>query len=208
MVALVFFGCTTNCYEWANIVGSEGQLLLNNLSVGEYRVTVSDSNTSGCDTIVRTFSIAASNLELYNTRIIPPSCEVETGAYVFKLKHTNPIKFFLNGTEVTVGTGTGTGTLKYNNSTEQYTIPGLLGGAYLLRILEQIPSGSNTTDGCEVFENFTLGSFEAISYQGDTDLMVDVCSPDGTTFPDPALVSGGPGHQTGYVNNNYYDCLD
>ena len=183
--------CTTNCYEWANIVGSEGQLLLNNLSVGEYRVTVSDSNTSGCNTIVRTFSIAASNLELYSTRVIPPSCEVETGAYVFKLKHTNPIKFFLNGTEVTVGTGTGTGTLKYNNSTEQYTIPGLLGGAYLLRILEQIPSGSNTTDGCEVFENFTLGSFEAISYQGDTDLMVDVCSPDGTTFPDPALVSGG-----------------
>jgi len=183
--------CTTNCYEWANVDGSDGKLLLDNLTPGEYRVSITDANTSACNTVVKTFSIATSSLELYNTRIIPPSCEVETGAYVFKVKHNNGIKILLNGTELTVASGT----IKYNNTLKQYTIPELLGGSYLLRIIEQIPTGSTSpttfTDGCEIFENFTLGAFEEITYQGATDLILDVCDPSGQTFPDPSLVSGG-----------------
>ena len=183
--------CTTNCYEWANVDGSDGKLLLDNLTPGEYRVSITDANTSACNTVVKTFSISTSSLELYNTRIIPPSCEVETGAYVFKVKHNNGIKILLNGTELTVTSGT----IKYNNTLKQYTIPELLGGSYLLRIIEQIPTGSTSpttfTDGCEIFENFTLGAFEEITYQGATDLILDVCDPSGQTFPDPSLVSGG-----------------
>jgi hypothetical protein len=183
--------CTTSCYEWAGIEGSNGKLLLSNLSPGEYRVSVVDTSAEAgnCNTVVKNFSISASSLEIYNTRIISPSCEVETGSYVFKLKNTHPLKFFLNGTEIFVGTQSGT--LKYSNTLQQYSLPELLGGSYLLRIIEQIPSGATTTEGCEVFSNFILGSFETITYQGLTEVILDICSPSGQTFPNPTLVSGG-----------------
>jgi hypothetical protein len=188
--------CTVDCYEWANL-NRPGDLLLTGLTPGEYRATITDSSgeAGACNTVVKNFTIGAAPLDIFNTKVTPPTCEVETGSFAFRLKHTNALKFFLNGNEVSIANGQ----LKYNNTTQQYRIPELTGGSYLLRIVEQIPltgTQTGTTNGCEIFENFTLGAFEPISYLGETDLVLDVCDPSNQAFPNTALVSGG----TPFVN--------
>lgn len=65
-----------------------------------------------------------------------------------------------------------------------------------MRIVEQIPSGDTTVNGCEIFENFTLGAFDSIAYLGETDLVLDVCKPTDQKFPNVSLVTGG----TPFVN--------
>lgn len=178
-------GCTSNCFDWISIPNSDGKLTIDGLSDGEYRAVVEDSNTNACNKVTTSFTISKPVLEVYNTIMTSPSCTNEKGSYSFKLNSTNPVVFYLNGNLLSITAGT----IQYNDATKRYTIPNLNGGTHTLRVLEQIYKGETVTDGCELFENFTLSSFFPITYAGETDLVIDIC--DVNLFPNAALIDGG-----------------
>ncbi len=181
----------TGAFNWIPIPNSAGRLNLSGLGHGEYRVTVQDANTSGCDTVVKTFSIEKSDLRIFEQKLTAPSCENPEGSYSFKLNSSRALKFFLNGSQITPAS-TASSTFSLSNTTGKYTLSKLLEGAYTLRIVAQIPSGSSTTttDGCELFTNFTLANYQPVVYGGETNVTLNLCD-NSATFPDPSLVIGG-----------------
>ncbi len=181
----------TGAFNWIPIPNSAGRLNLSGLGHGEYRVTVQDANTSGCNTVVKTFSIEKSDLRIFEQKLTAPSCENPEGSYSFKLNSSRALKFFLNGSQITPAS-TPSSTFSLSNTTGRYTLSKLLEGAYTLRIVAQIPSGSSTTttDGCELFTNFTLANYQPVVYGGETNVTLNLCD-NSATFPDPSLVSGG-----------------
>lgn len=180
---------TTTVFGWNEVPGSAGALNLSGLGFGDYRATVQDANTSGCNTVVKAFSIAKSSLSIYENSLTPPSCENPEGSYSFKLNATNALKYYLNGTEISPSS-TASSTFSLSNTTGKYTLTKLLEGSYTLRIVEQVPSGTTTTEGCELFTNFTIANYQPIVYGGETNVTLNLCD-NTATFPDTELVSGG-----------------
>lgn len=183
---------TTTVFDWNELPAASGSLILNNLGFGDYRVKVSEvSNTSGCNTVVKTFSIKKSNLTIFEQNLSAPSCDNPEGSYSFKLNHNNALKYFLNGSQITPSSAVSS-TFSLSNSTGKYTLSKLLEGSYTLRIVEQIPSGTSTatTDGCELFTNFSIANYPTVVYGGETNVTLNLCD-NSATFPDPSMVSGG-----------------
>ena len=176
--------CITNCYSWQAIPSASGQLLLNNLGPGQYRATIIDGSNSLCDTYVNTFSLASSSIEIFDEGVRLPDCEDSNFGYSFKMKAENLLKFYLNGMEISLANGN----LIYNSFTEQYIIKNLEAGDYLLRVVEQLPSGD---EGCEILQNFTVGDFTTLSYTGATSHELNVCEPTYSFTLDTSLVEGG-----------------
>ena len=181
----------TGAFNWIPISGSAGKLNLTGLGYGEYRVSVQDANTSGCNTVIKTFSIKKSNLTIFEQNLSAPSCDNPEGSYSFKLNHNNALKYFLNGSQITPSSAVSS-TFSLSNSTGKYTLSKLLEGSYTLRIVEQIPSGTSTatTDGCELFTNFSIANYPTVVYGGETNVTLNLCD-NSATFPDPSMVSGG-----------------
>ena len=180
---------TTTVFGWNEVPGSTGKLNLTGLGFGEYRATVQDANTSSCNTVVKAFTIAQSSLSISENVLTPPTCENPEAKYTFKLQSTNALKYYLNGAQITPSSNASS-TFSLSNSTGKYTLSKLLEGSYTLRIVEQVPSGTGTTEGCELFTNFTITNYQPISYGGETNVTLNLCDNE-ATFPDTALVSGG-----------------
>ena len=180
---------TTTVFGWNEVPGSAGKLNLTGLGFGEYRATVQDANTSGCNKVVKAFTIAKSSLSISENILTPPSCENPEAKYTFRLQSTNALKYYLNGTEISPSSAVSS-TFSLSNSTGKYTLSNLLEGSYTLRIVEQVSSGTTTTEGCELFANFTVTNYQPITYAGETNITLNLCDNE-VTFPDTTLVSGG-----------------
>ncbi len=180
---------TTTVFGWNEVPGSAGKLNLTGLGFGEYRATVQDANTSGCNTVVEAFTIAKSSLSISENVLTPPSCDNPEATYSFKLNATNPLKYYLNGTEISPSSSASS-TFSLSNSTGKYTLSKLVEGSYTLRIVEQVSSGTATTEGCELFTNFTVANYQPITYGGETNVTLNLCDNE-ATFPNTELVSGG-----------------
>ena len=176
--------CTSGCFAWQPIATASGQLFLNNLGPGQYRATIQDGSNSLCDTYVGTFTLANSSIELFDNEVRDPECGDSNYGYKFRTKASNPLKYYLNGTEITLADGT----LIYNAVDDEYIIENLVPGDYLLRIVEINESGD---EGCEVLENFGIGEFTVLEYTGETSHELDVCEPVYTFTLDTSLVVGG-----------------
>ena len=180
---------TTTVFGWNEVPGSAGKLNLTGLGFGEYRATVQDANTSGCNTVVKTFTIAKSSLSISENILTPPSCENPEATYSFKLNTTSAIKFYLNGVQITPSSAVSS-TFSLSNSTGKYTLSKLIEGSYTLRIVAQVTTGTTTTEGCELFTNFTVANYQPIAYGGETNVTLNLCDNE-ATFPNTELVSGG-----------------
>ena len=182
---------TTTVFGWNEVPGSAGKLNLTGLGFGEYRATVQDANTSGCNTVVKAFTIAKSSLSISENVLTPASCDNPEATYSFKLNATNPLKYYLNGTEISPSSSASS-TFSLSNSTGKYTLSKLVEGSYTLRIVTQVPSGTGatTTEGCELFTNFTVANYQPITYGGETNVTLNLCDNE-ATFPNTELVSGG-----------------
>ena len=182
---------TTTVFGWNEVPGSAGKLNLTGLGFGEYRATVQDANTAGCNTVVKAFTIAKSSLSIFENTLTPPTCENPEASYSFKLNTTNALKYYLNGAQITPSSSASS-TFSLSNTSGKYTLSKLLEGSYTLRIVAQVPTGTGTTttEGCELFTNFTITNYQPISYGGETNVTLNLCDNE-ATFPDTALVSGG-----------------
>ena len=182
---------TTTVFGWNNIPQANGRLTLTGLGFGEYRVSVTELNkpNSGCNTVVKAFTIAKSSLSISENILTPPSCENPEAKYTFRLQSTNALKYYLNGTEISPSSAVSS-TFSLSSSTGKYTLSNLLEGSYTLRIVEQVSSGTTTTEGCELFANFTVTNYQPITYAGETNITLNLCDNE-VTFPDTTLVSGG-----------------
>lgn len=176
--------CISDCYSWQPTPSASGQLTMSNLGPGEYRVTIIDGSNSLCDTYVKTFSLANSSIEMIDNAVRLPDCEDSNFGYTFRMKAENLLKFYLNGTEISLAAGS----LYYNSFTDQYIIKNLVAGDYLLRVVEQLPSGD---EGCEILQNFTVGDFTVLAYTGATSHELDVCELSYNFTLDTSLVEGG-----------------
>ena len=182
---------TTTVFGWNNIPQANGRLTLTGLGFGEYRVSVTELNkpNSGCNTVVKAFTIAKSSLSISENILTPPSCENPVAKYTFRLQSTNALKYYLNGTEISPSSAVSS-TFSLSSSTGKYTLSNLLEGSYTLRIVEQVSSGTTTTEGCELFANFTVTNYQPITYAGETNITLNLCDNE-VSFPDTTLVSGG-----------------
>lgn len=185
--------CLVDCYEWQRLPNEDGKLQLNNLAAGRYKVTVTDSSLGACNTVTKTYTIDEPTLEIVQASLLPISCDVAKATYSFELLRTNPVGFYLNGTELSLGRD-----ITFNNTTNKYTVANLSSGDYSLRIVEKIPNDTTTVDGCDVSANFTVAGYQTIAYGGAKLLTLDICS---TAFPfelDVAQVGGG----APFIGNN------
>jgi len=180
---------TNTVFDWVTVDNSSGKINLTGLGYGEYRVTVQDANTSGCQTVIKSFAVKKSTLGIYETQLTASSCENPEARYSFKLNFTNALKYYLNGLEITPSSAVSS-TFSLSNSNGKYTLSKLLEGSYTLRIVEQINNGVTTTQGCELFANFTIANYQTASYGGETNVTLDLCN-NTATFPDPSLIIGG-----------------
>jgi len=168
--------CTSNCYSWQQLPNTSGQLSVNNLLSGEYRATITDSNTSGCNKVVKKFTISTSSLEIFDENLTLPSCDNLESIYTFKVNHINPVKFYLDGNLLVLDGSI----LTYNSILDSYIITLTNTGTtkdYILKLVEQIPTGTGTsfTDGCEIFKNITLGGYKELVYEGNSSITYDIC---------------------------------
>jgi hypothetical protein len=196
--------CTSNCYSWQVVPNSSNQLVISGLDGGEYRATITDSGGSGCNEVVKTFTILDTDLEIVQENLEIPSCDIVEGYYIFKLNNVNPVEFYLDGAPLAIGGPL----LQYNNAQQNYTLTLSVGSGtvdFLLSIVEQIPDGNGGfSDGCEIFKNITVEAYEEITYGGITNMEVDVCEASPTFDIDPLDVNGG----TPFVDSNgnpYYN---
>ena len=83
-------------------------------------------------------------------------------------------------------------TFSLSNTSGKYTLSKLVEGSYTLRIVTQVPTGTGTTttEGCELFTNFTVANYQPIAYGGETNVTLNLCDNE-ATFPNTELVSGG-----------------
>ena len=176
-------------YGWVPIAGSQGKLNLTGLGHGEYRVKVQDSNTSGCNEVSKIFSIEKSNLIVSNTSITNPTCDNEKGKFSFKVESSNSVKYFLNGTEISINSSP-SNPFDFDIIDNVHVISNLSSGNYLLKIVDQIPFEDTFKLGCEKFIDFNIEAYDQITYSGNTNIILDVCE-NTETFPSPLLVSGG-----------------
>ncbi len=176
--------CVTDCYSWQPMPAVSGQLTMDNLGPGEYRVTIIDGSNSLCDTYVQTFSLASSSIEMFDNAVRLPDCEDSDFGYAFRMKADNSLKFYLDGTEISLTSGS----LIYNSFNDQYIIKNIEPGDHLLRVVEELPSGD---EGCDILQNFTVGEFTALAYTGATSHELDVCTQIYTFTLDTSLVEGG-----------------
>ena len=176
-------------YGWVPIAGSQGKLNLTGLGHGEYRVKVQDSNTSGCNEVSKIFSIEKSNLIVSNTSITNPTCDNEKGKFSFKVESSNSVKYFLNGTEISINSSP-SNPFDFDIIDNVHVISNLSSGNYLLKIVDQIPFEDTFKLGCEKFIDFNIEAYDQITYSGNTNIILDVCE-NTETFPSSLLVSGG-----------------
>ena len=176
-------------YGWVPIAGSQGKLNLTGLGHGEYRVKVQDSNTSGCNEVSKIFSIEKSNLIVSNTSITNPTCDNEKGKFSFEVESSNSVKYFLNGTEISINSSP-SNPFDFDIIDNVHVISNLSSGNYLLKIVDQIPFEDTFKLGCEKFIDFNIEAYDQITYSGNTNIILDVCE-NTETFPSPLLVSGG-----------------
>ena len=194
----------TTVFDWVAVPGSSGKVNLTGLGFGEYRATVQDSRTSGCSIAVKTFSIEKSTLSIYEQSLILPSCVNPEAKYTFKLNATYAVKYYLNGVLMTPSS-VPSSNFSLNSVSGKYTLSKLVEGSYILRIVEQIPTtgtGTTTTDGCDLFDNFKIVNYKPVTYSGQTNVILDVCD-NTATFPDPALLSGGVPFEDASGNPSY-----
>ena len=176
-------------YGWVPIAGSQGKLNLTGLGHGEFRVKVQDSNTSGCNEVSKIFSIEKSNLIVSNTSITNPTCDNEKGKFSFKVESSNSVKYFLNGTEISINSSP-SNPFDFDIIDNVHVISNLSSGNYLLKIVDQIPFEDTFKLGCEKFIDFNIEAYDQITYSGNTNIILDVCE-NTETFPSSLLVSGG-----------------
>jgi len=176
-------------YGWVPIAGSQGKLNLTGLGHGEYRVKVQDSNTSGCNEVSKIFSIEKSNLIVSNTSITNPTCDNEKGKFSFEVESSNSVKYFLNGTEISINSSP-SNPFDFDIIDNVHVISNLSSGNYLLKIVDQIPFEDTFKLGCEKFIDFNIEAYDQITYSGNTNIILDVCE-NTETFPSSLLVSGG-----------------
>jgi len=163
--------CIQDCFEWTPLPNSSGSLTQNNLNAGRYRVSFSDSSTTGCGNIIKIIEIPEPILNIKQTAVTAPTCTTATGAFNFVLEQTNLVDFFLNGNSVTLGDGT----LSYSQRTNDYKLSGLASAAYTLSAVERLNTTSGIVAGCQTVVSFIVPEYIPLAYLGETEVEIAIC---------------------------------
>ena len=180
---------TSTIYEWVPIPGSSNKKSLINLGYGEYRSTVQDASLTGCNSVVNRFTIAKSTLSIFDQSVVKPSCENTDGKYTFKINTNNSVKYYLDGALITPSSNVSS-TFTFSNFSNKFTISNLIEGSYTLKVVEQISGVGSISEGCTIFSNFEIIDYTPITYNGLTDITLDLCD-NTVTYPNVSDITGG-----------------
>ncbi|WP_417935526.1 PKD-like domain-containing protein [Flagellimonas marinaquae] len=187
--------CSSDCYGWVRLPEEDGALVYDDALPGNYRITITDGSTGGCNIQQRFVAVPDGTIQIVDTELTSPTCNVADGQLYFGVEHINPIQLYLDGNAI----DTSNPLLSYDTVNDRYSLNGLSPGTYSLEARDMTsPSGS-----CSAVYSFTVIDHNPITYTGETSFTIDVCENSPTFSLPPTTISGGTpfygaGGQTSY----------